>query len=301
LWENNNNDWEDCNPLPTPTPSSTATTPTPTPTPSSTPLPGYAEALTYMNAVLTAGGDLNASMSAATIQLFTDLNSDNSFSNLDAFYPFMGSSLGGFTVNGKNPGTHDITWSGGLTISQSGVTGNGVNGHGNTNYSEYPHAQVDNIHIGIYILTNKNETAFDMGVNDSFVVSPSVGNSKTLIDTRDANLTYYSVGIDSATPVASNTGTTDSRGFWIVSRTGSTSTTLFHNGTIDDTDTTVSSGGAAQYTYYISARNNIGSANLFSTKLITFVTIGKGLNQTEATNLSNHINTFLTTLNRNTY
>lgn len=305
LWENDTNQWQVCSNLPTPTPSpspsSSSTTPTPTPTPSSTPLPGYGEALTYMNAVLNAGGYLDSTMSAATIQLFVDLNSDTSWSKLDAFYPFMGSSLGGFTVNGKNPGTHDITWSGGLAINQSGVTGNGINGHGNTNYAEYPHAQVDNQHIGIYILTDKNESVFDMGTVDPFIVSPSIGNSKSGIDTRETNLTYYALGIDATLAVPSNTGTTDSRGYWIVSRTGSTSTTLFHNGTIDDTDSTVSSGGASQYAYYIAARNNSGTAANFSTKLITFVTIGKGLNQTQASNLSTHINTFLTTLNRNSY
>ena len=301
LWENNNNEWQDCNPLPTPTPSpspsSSSTTPTPTPTPSSTPLPGYAEALTYMDAVLAEGGYLDASMSAATIQLFTDLNSDNSFSNLDVFYPFMGSNINAFKVNGKNPGTHNLTYSGGIAINPSGITGNDINGFADTNYNENNHAQVNNLHIGVYCRTNFDESGFDMGA-----VSTGVGNdSKTLLGLRDTNNVYGSVEISNITGVPAIYANTDSTGHYIISRTGSTSTTLFKNGSSVATDATVSTGEKGTRNYYILARNNAGTADLFTKRQLTFVHLGKGLTTTEASNLSTHINTFLTSLNRNTY
>ena len=301
LWENNNNDWQDCNPLPTPTPSpspsSSSTTPTPTPTPSSTPALGYADAVTYMNAVINAGGYLDASMSAATIQLFVDLQSDTSWSRLDAFYPFMGLSLPAYTINGKNPGTHNLTWNGGVSHNASGVTGNDINGFGNTNYNENSHAQLNNLHIGVYCLTNFDEPGYDMGA-----VSTGVGNdSKTLLGVRDTNNVYASVGISNITAVPAIYGNTDATGHYIISRTGSTSTTLFKNGSSVATDATVSTGEKGTQNYYILARNNAGTADQYTKRQLTFVHLGKGLTTTQASNLSTHINTFLTTLNRNSY
>jgi hypothetical protein len=229
-----------------------------------------------MNAVITAGGYLDASMSAATIQLFVDLQSDTSWSNLDAFYPFVGQNLPGYSINGKNPGTHNISWAGGVGSNLSGVTGNDINGFGNTNYNENSHAQLNNLHIGVYCLTNFDEQGYDMGA-----VSTGVGNdSKTLLGLRDTNSVFGSVGISNLTAVPNVYANTDSTGHYIISRTGSTSTTLFKNGSSVATDATVSTGEKGTQNYYILARNNAGTADLYTKRQLTFVHLGKGLTTT---------------------
>lgn len=296
LWENNTNQWQNCASLPTPTPSATIpTTPTPTPTPSSTPAAGYSEAVTYMNAVINAGGYLDSVMSAATIQLFVNLKSDGSWNLLKAFYPYMGMNLNSYKINAKNPGLYDMTWGGGITINASGSTGNGLNAFGNLNYTPFSEETLNDAHIGVYILSNIDSTGYDMGASDV--------NSKTGIGSRESNTTYYSLQLDASLPVPSNGGgTTDSRGHWIISRTGSTSTTLFKNGVLNDTDAGVSTAvSPSTASYVIHARNNNNTIDAYTRRLITFVHMGVGMSNTQMTNLSSHINTFLTALNRNSY
>ena len=89
-------------PTPTPTPSITPTSspivvsPTPTPsitptlTPTSSPSAIDPDAAIYLNDIILAGGVLDATMSAATNTLFTDLKANGLYSKLDVLYLMLG-------------------------------------------------------------------------------------------------------------------------------------------------------------------------------------------------------------------
>jgi hypothetical protein len=54
---------------------------------------------------------------------------------LKAMWLMSPTSLHATTVNIMNPGTHDITWNGGVNFSPLGVSGNGVDGYGDCNFN----------------------------------------------------------------------------------------------------------------------------------------------------------------------
>jgi hypothetical protein len=203
-----------------PSPSATAT-PTPTPTPQ-----GVSEAQTYMAAVIAGGGTLDATASGATYQLFYDLFNYGLWSKLYSFYPLLGgNSSGGQAVNGKTPGTRNVTWNGGLTFSTNGVVSNGSNGWGNTNSNPVDFGGIADFHMSFYSRTDQQVSTaqFDMGVyQDSGSNQRTQLNSRsTLDDTR---------GVVNATTQGTFSNTNSQGLFTIVRRSGP-DTEFYKNGT----------------------------------------------------------------------
>jgi hypothetical protein len=281
-------------PTPTVTPTITETpTSTPTPTPSSTPPAGFTEAQTYMSAVIAGGGTLDATASGATYQLFADLFNFGLWSKIDAFYPLLGgNSSGGQAVNGKTPGTRNMTWNGGITFSTSGVQGNGTTGFGNTNYTESSLSTLNDMHIGLYCNVNAiNTSGTEMGAT-------SVGGDATTLRIRltgdllrgqtQNNFNFNSVSVSN----------TDSTGVFLLQRTASTASEAFRNGSSLGTGTRVSTALVNQ-PYYVLCQNFGGSgASGFSNRPYQFFTIGKSFTPTEISNYSTAITNFQTTLGR---
>lgn len=55
--------------------------------------------------------------------------------NADVIYPYIGGTAAAHAVNLKNPGSRSITWNGTVTHSRRGVSGNAVNGYGDTGFN----------------------------------------------------------------------------------------------------------------------------------------------------------------------
>jgi hypothetical protein len=120
----------------TPTPSVTNTaTPTNTPTPTSTGGGGFdSDAAAYLNAVVTAGGTVDATTSAATNTLFTEMKSAGLYTKMRAMYPLIGGTADSNKFNAINPlntnaafrllysGTTSFDLSG-MTVTNTGSTG----------------------------------------------------------------------------------------------------------------------------------------------------------------------------------
>lgn len=285
-------------PTNTPTPSITKTatptrtsTPTPTPTPSSTPpSSGSTEAETYMTAVINGGGTLDATASGATYQLFADLFNFGLWSKIDAFYPLLGgNSSGGQAVNGKNPGTFNMTWNGGITFSTNGAQSNGTTGYGNTGYIEATHGVLNDAHLGFYTNTNVQDAGTDMGSVDFTDI--------TFIRTRNTS-NQFQGPIQSSTGSANNQSNTNSSGFTIAQRTASNSLEGFLNGTSLGTSSTASSGLVDTYPHWVMTYNNIGSPATITTRPYQFFTIGRGLTPTEVSNYNTAVYNFNNTLGR---
>ena len=281
---------------PTYTPTETPTqTPTNTPTPSSTPPPltGQTEAQTYMSAVISGGGTLDATMSGATYQLFNDLFVANLWNKLYSFYPLLGgNSSGGQAVNGKTPGTRNMTWNGGITFSTNGAVSNGTNGWGNTNNNTNNIGGLDDFHLSIYSRTNSQLglTQFDMGnFVDPTGQRTQINIRSTSDDTR---------GVVNATTMGTPSNT-DSQGLFTMTRRSSTDTEYYRNssslGNSAVTSTSRPNGIMGFMTRYNITTDSISTP---TTRQYAFMTMGNALSDSEVTDLYNAIQTFQTTLGR---
>jgi hypothetical protein len=276
----------------TPTPTQTGT-PTQTPTPSSTPPPltGQTEAETYMSAVISGGGTLDATMSGATRQLFNDIFVANLWDKLYGFYPLLGgNSSGGQAVNGKTPGTRNMTWNGGLTFSTNGVVSDGTTGYGDTNSSPNVISPVDDFHMSFYSRTNEsnNFDEFDMGVNES--PRRSQLNSRSTGD-----VTTGAVNTSGAQGSFSNT---DSRGLFTITRRSSTDTEFYRNSSSLGNSATASNTPIPGINIFVCRRNYPTLPENPTTRQYAFFTLGNALSDSEVTDLYNAIQTFQTTLSR---
>ena len=298
-------------PTPTITPTNTVTpsitpsiTPTNTVTPSITPstsqpASGTTEANAYLSAVVNAGGTgITPTISAATRTLFTSLVSNGLYDKLFALYPMLGGNSAGCKFNGKNPldtdAAYRITFNGGWTFSSSGATPNGVNSYGNTFLTPSSATTDNNLHLSYYSTTNR----FDANTNTIGAESP--GEYARLVVGRGGNTGNLFMG---RTANGNQTYSLTASTGYFVGNALSTTRSIHRNGVLLTPTSSSSLGVAAKPTVsvYLGANNSNGSAGEFDFKNCAFSTIGQGLTPAEAVTLSSIINTFQTTLGRNTY
>ena len=305
LWENNSNLWNVCQPVITPTPTNTQTntstptnTPTNTPTPSTTPpASGTSEAQTYLRAVVDAGGTgITSTVSAATITLFTSLVSNNLWDKVIAFYPMLGGNSSGCKFNGKNPvdtnGAYRLVFNGGWTFNASGATSNGTNAYANTFLSASTITPLNSQHLSIY-MGNTNVS----GVVSRFYAGASGGG---FFGVGFSSSLYWYYGVSDAGGSVFPFTTAQSQGNILITANATASSLLYRNGT--QQQTTVNGNGASiPYSVYIGAYNNGGTAASYYNNQYRFSTIGYGLSAAQQSTLSTIINTFQTSLTRNTY
>jgi hypothetical protein len=293
---------------PTNTPTTTLTlTPTntgsPTPTPTSSPIPsGTTEANAYLSAVVDAGGTgITSTVSAATRTLFTSLVSNGLWESVSAFYPMLGGNSNGCKFNGKNPldtnGAYRLTFNGGWTFNASGATSNGTNAYADTYY--YPSGTtLGNQHLSVYMMNNSNPAGTGRNYFGSYDE-----NTQSFFSLGAEGTPRYFYGVSTfggvSTSVSPNT-----QGMILASTTGSTSascpTFLFKNGS------TIQSGtynlARNNFKVYLGALNNSDfEAQQYYANQYSFATLGLGLSQAQASTLTTIINTFQTTLGRNTF
>lgn len=97
------------------------------------------------------------------------------------------------------------------------------------------------------------------------------------------------------------TGTTNNQGFWVVSRTSSSAVALYRNGNSTPIGSSAgdTSGAPPNATFNVFRTNGTGHDSNGTNMAAAF--IGGGLNATQATNLSNRVNAYMTSLSINVY
>ena len=245
-----------------------------------------------MSAVIAGGGTLDATSSGATYQLFYDLFNYGLWNKLYAFYPLLGgNSSGGQSVNGKTPGTRNITWNGGLTFSTNGVVSNGSTGYGDLNSNPSSIGTLDDFHMSFYSRTNQQQATneFDMGVYEVAAQRTQINSRSTLDDTR---------GVVNA-QTQGTFSNSDSQGLFTITRRSSTDTEFYRNSTSLGNSATTSTS-RPNGDLFLMARNWIGSGLVESptTRQYAFVTTGTKLTDSEVSNLYTTIQNFQTTLGR---
>lgn len=239
------------------------------------------------SAFFTAASITDSTQKSAVNQLVLDLKSYNIWTKMKAIYPVVGGSASAHAVNLKTPGTYNLTFATGVTHASTGMTGNGTTGYANTSFTTNGYST--NNHLSSYIRTNVDEVKVDIGAYET-----TPGRALD-IESRISNIAYNLNYISGNTNSYANT---DSRGFYINTRTTSTNHKVYKNGTLKGTDT---ASGVSNFTrdIFILARNDAGTPSLYSTKQCAFASIGDGLTDTEAANFYTAVQAYQTTLSRN--
>jgi hypothetical protein len=279
-------------PTQTQTPTRTASV---TPTPTATPPAGLTQANDYLTAIVNAGATgITSTVSAATQTLFTSLWSNSLNTKMIAMYPFLGGNSSGCKFNAIDPqdtnGAYRLVFNGGVTFNASGVTFNGNNGYANTYLSGNTITPNDN-HLSVYMRDNT-------AVNSKTYLGYADGSTNFLISNGGDNNHYYYYGLDTAGIVSTTSATTS--GLNLISTTATTFQNLYRNGSIVITNSGAATGSTNQE-LLIGALNNAGTIIQYYGNEYRFVTIGYGLSEVQQSTLSSIINTFQTTLGRNTY
>lgn len=284
-------------PTPTITASPTATpqiSPSMTPTPSATQLSGATFAYEFLDRVVSSGGTVNETISAATINLFTSIVSNNLWDKLDVFYPVIGGNAQGHMQGAgvRYSNRNNLEFNGGWTHSVSGMTPNSVNGYADTDYSPQNAAtggvNTPQCSLGAYV-NGLNYDGTVMGALDGELdiyqirLRPSTSNIDPQPNTTLAG--------------ALSTTLTDTTGMYITSRTGATQTFVLQNSGVTTLSQAEGSFGILT-PIWIGARNYSGG-DTYGNDSIAFAFMGRALQVSEAQTLRNIVQTFQTALSRN--
>lgn len=239
--------------------------------------------LTPAAAFLAAAGITDPTITAAINTLVNDLVGYGIWNKILAIYPFVGGTATTHKFNLKDPrdlnAAFRLVFSGGITHNASGVTGNGVNGSYNTNFSTAPMTLAVGGGVFVFIGNNTNIG----GDLSNFAGAP---NNAIQLTTRAGGDTYAR-GL-STTP-AGPLPTATSIGFFGVNREANDNVGFYvnQNGVETLTAATYASTSATIY-----GLQNGPFGGGFGDKNHQTSVFTAGLTLTERTNLRTALNTF---------
>jgi hypothetical protein len=242
------------------------------------------DAAAFFTRVTSAGGSLTTTEQQAVNSLVIQMKADGIWSGMKAIYPMVGASMAACAQNLKSS-SFTGTFSSGWTFASTGVTGNGTSAFMNTGLNASTDLTLSTNHFSYYSRTGSVvAVTVEMGVFQTAFV-----HLRTAVN-------YVAGGVSS---LASFTTTTTSAGFWLGSKTANNSRKAIYNGSVQATSTVSDTTAYPNLNVYIEARNDSGSAAVFSDKQCAFASIGDGLTDTQASNFYTAVQAFQTTLSRN--
>ena len=282
-----------------------------------TPIPASdADADAYILAVTTAGGTLSAGEETAIQTLFISLKSNSLYTKLSFMHPYVGGVADSNKINALNPGTNDLTFSGGsgfahsvsgsLALSNDAVAGTGWIGAPTG-------GDINSYHFSFYTATTNA-----VGHIGGALYLQEFGNLDTLFNTNalfgwlngadyaiDAGLSYFQGSNNGGYLTVSQAVMGGTTGIFGASRTSSTDFRAFKNGSqVGSTFATAVNQTFPSFQLmspgYTNPPNTTGN-QISSQRRRIFTTFGQGLTTGEFSTMSTIINTFNTSFGRNTY
>lgn len=240
-------------------------------------------------AFITAATITDVTQKNAINTLVVDLKSNSLWAKMRAIYPFVGGTATTHKWNLKDPRDLDaafrLTFLGGGTHNSGGYTGNLAGSYANTNLNASIILSQNNIHISWYSNSNVivSPARCDIGQETTGykILGYSINGAGTSWVTR---LNSTSTG---------STATTDSVGFYQMSRTTSANILMQKNttqATITQASTTPTNGNILLLAS--------SPTTEFSNRQLQLVTIGEGLTASEMNALNTINDNFKTTLAR---
>ena len=239
-------------------------------------------------AFITAAAITNPTQQSAIDTLVKSMKSANIWTKMKAIYPFVGGTASSHKFNLKDPRDSDAAFRlgfyGGWTHSSTGAQPNGTTGYADTNLT--PSSRLASTSgFGYYSRTNSTVgTQSDMGAIYYFPI-------QTFDSVAAGTTRYFAANADNYSTFTD----TDTRGFYQIYRTNSTTVKSLKN-------TTLYSATLAAATpnidVFIGARNEINVAQVFSLKEFAFAYIQENFTDSEAANFYTAVQAYQTTLGR---
>lgn len=237
-------------------------------------------------AFITAAGITDATQKTAINTLVVSLKTDGIWSKMKAIYPFVGGTATSHKFNLKNPldtnAAFRLVFSGGITHSSNGVTGNGTNGFADTFLNDQTDLSIDNKHISIYqrnVLSTTSGSSMGIANSNRFYLNFSGSN-------------YSTLGMNQS-PFAIQT---PQQGMFIMSKIIPNEFKYYQNALTAVTKT--GTNNPQNFKHFILACNNGGSGFDYSLANIAFASLGTGLSVTDVANLRTNVQAFQTSLGR---
>jgi hypothetical protein len=247
-------------------------------------------------AFLTAAAITDATITTAIDNLVKGLKTNNLWTKMKAIYPIVGGTATAHKFNLKDPRDLDaafrLQFLGGITHNSNGMTGNGTNGYADTKLAPSSQLIDNNHHVSFFSRQVAGSNTCEIGVES--------GTNRIVFHTRWGDGNLYS---DSYTQTTGRIAVSisDGTGFFVQSRTNSTTHKAYRNGTqVGSTNTSSSAGSLSSINrpiFLLAANANFGLLD-FSTKPCSFASIGDGLSDTEVSNLSTLVSNFQSNLGR---
>lgn len=260
---------------------------------------GDADSIAFVTKVALNGGSLTSTEKSAIGTLIRQLKDSSLWSYFQAIYPFVGASASAFKVNMKDTANFNLTFSNSGGFASTGFTPNTLSNYAKTGYIPSVNATVGSFSLSYYSRTNQAATnAIEIGVGN--YTSGADQNAYMCL-----NLTGSIARSAIETPQASGASSTpvsDSRGFFIASRTSSTANSIYRNGASLASNATATSTSLPAFQIMLGCINSVVSgvdrSTYLSSKECAFASIGLGLTAAQAATLYNIIQAFQTTLGR---
>lgn len=227
--------------------------------------------------------------------IVTNFKAIGVWSKITALYGFVGGTAASHKWNWKDMRDLDaafrLTYSGTITHSANGIQGNGTSGFARTFFIPSSNLTIGNTHLSIYSRTQNLENSVEIG---SFSGDGSTQSFRlsTFFNTLNGAV-YDDLGGTSNRLIATGY---NSKGYFIGTR-NSSSQKIFRDG-LQIGSRTASGGTLSTEPLSILGFRSTTTTFSFSSKQISFATIGSGLTDTEAIRMSNIVTFAQGILNR---
>lgn len=235
----------------------------------------------FFNRVTAAGGTLTSTEQVAINDLVLNMKGFNIWNSMKAIYPMVGASAAACAQNLKSS-SFTGSFSSGWTFASTGATPNGTSAFFNTTLNPTTSLSVASAHFSKY---NRNNDLVGAKVDGAF----STINSALL----QINYTGANAIIGDINTIASYVPT-DTRGFFVASRTTTSLIKAFRNSTQIATNTNTTSV-IANDNVNIGRRSDNSFYNSYE---CAFASLGDGLTDTQASNFYTAVQAFNTSLSR---
>jgi hypothetical protein len=182
------------------------------------------------------------------------------------------------------------------TYSSSGAAFDGATTYITTNINPSTALTIDDTHLAIYV-----ETAPETGIHRD-IGSATSGANHFSLSSRSTGVASVVMYRDNGSTGQVGSGNATA-GFFIGSRTSNTLLTLYKNGGSIGIPLTASNPNLTlpNVAMFIGALSTSGTAGSFSARTYSFWSVGSGLTSTEVSNMSNDVNSFMTSMGINVY
>jgi hypothetical protein len=242
-------------------------------------------------AFLAAANISDSTTTTAINNLVLDLKNAGLWTKLKALYPFVGGTATTHKWNLKDPRDLDaafrLTFSGTVTQDSNGVTGNGTDGYYNTYIN--PSVNMSQNDVSGFVYSRTNSTNVDFGAFNS-------AGGGFQLSGRNASNQFVTRCMSSSAGISTAPASTDSVGFWTISRTSSANYVKSKN----KTHTTITNTSVAppNFNMFGLCFNVDGSPTAYTSRNQALVGFASGLTTAEIDDLVDINETFQTTLGR---